>query len=145
MHMPSAVAVPLCRVLPGTGGVAHHWGGMTVEARELLLTRGITAYRAAGEYAEADGVIHWEHDDLSSIDSDDVTWYVDASLIDAKLGHLARLGVAMIGVGIVTISGDTGVYINGISAGSGALAQYGACDLVKLATDTWLAVGLTVA
>ena len=57
----------------------------------------------------------------------------------------AKLSIAMIGAGVVTITGDTGVYINGISAGSGALAQYGACDLVKLATDTWLAVGLTVA
>jgi len=56
----------------------------------------------------------------------------------------AKLSIAMIGAGVVTITGDTGVYINGISAGSGALAQYGACDLVKLATDTWLAVGLTV-
>tara|TARA_R110000803_G_scaffold204233_1_gene270129 strand:- start:53 stop:751 length:699 start_codon:yes stop_codon:yes gene_type:complete len=57
----------------------------------------------------------------------------------------AKLSIAMIGAGVVTITGDTGVYINGISAGSGALVQYGACDLVKLATDTWLAVGLTVA
>lgn len=57
----------------------------------------------------------------------------------------AKLSIAMIGAGVVTITGDTGVYINGISAGSGDLAQYGACDLVKLATDTWLAVGLTVA
>jgi len=57
----------------------------------------------------------------------------------------AKLSIAMIGAGVVTITGDTGVTINGVSAGSGALAQYGACDLVKLATDTWLAVGLTVA
>ena len=57
----------------------------------------------------------------------------------------AKLSIWMAGAGVTTITGDTGVTINGVSAGSGDLAQYGACSIVKIATDTWLAVGLTVA
>lgn len=57
----------------------------------------------------------------------------------------AKLSIWMAGAGVTTITGDTGVTINGVSAGSGDLAQYGACSIVKTATDTWLAVGLTVA
>lgn len=57
----------------------------------------------------------------------------------------AKLSIWMAGAGVTTVTGDTGVTINGVSAGSGDLAQYGACSIVKTATDTWLAVGLTVA
>jgi len=57
----------------------------------------------------------------------------------------AKLSIWMAGAGVTTVAGDTGVSINGVSAGSGDLAQYGACSVVKTATDTWLAVGLTVA
>jgi hypothetical protein len=32
-----------------------------------------------------------------------------------------------------------------VSAGSGDLAQYGAASLLKIATNEWLAVGITVA
>lgn len=55
-----------------------------------------------------------------------------------------RIDVFMQGAGVITIQGDTGVTLNGVSAGSGDLAQYGACSLYKVATNTWLAVGLTV-
>ena len=57
----------------------------------------------------------------------------------------ARVDIHMKGAGVTTITGDTGVTINGVSAGSGALAQYGAASLLKVGTDTWLATGLTVA
>jgi len=56
-----------------------------------------------------------------------------------------RIDVYMQGAGVITVTGDTGVTFNGVSAGSGDLEQYGACSLYKVATDTWLAVGLTVA
>lgn len=55
------------------------------------------------------------------------------------------IAIQMIGVGVTTISGDTGVTINGISAGSSAMAQYQTITLVKIATDTWLATGGTFA
>jgi len=56
-----------------------------------------------------------------------------------------RIDVWMKGAGVTTITGDTGVTVNGVSAGSGDLAQYGACSLLKVGTDTWLAGGITVA
>ena len=55
-----------------------------------------------------------------------------------------RIDVIMIGAGVTTVTGDTGVTVNGVSAGSGALAQYGACSLLKIGTDTWLCVGLDI-
>jgi hypothetical protein len=56
-----------------------------------------------------------------------------------------RIDVWMLGAGVTTITGDTGVTVNGVSAGSGDLAQYGACSLLKIDTNTWLAGGITVA
>lgn len=56
-----------------------------------------------------------------------------------------RVDVIMKGAGVTTITGDTGVTVNGVSAGSGALAQYGACSLLKVDTNTWLAAGITAA
>lgn len=57
----------------------------------------------------------------------------------------SKVDVIMMGAGVTTITGDTGVTVNDVSAGSGDLAQYGAASLVKLATDEWVAIGLTVA
>lgn len=46
------------------------------------------------------------------------------------------------GTGTTTISGDTGVTLNGVSAGSGDISgQYKAVALIKRATDTWFAGG----
>jgi hypothetical protein len=56
-----------------------------------------------------------------------------------------RIDVIMKGAGVTTITGDTGVTVNGVSAGSGDLAQYGAASLLKVDTNTWLAVGLETA
>lgn len=56
-----------------------------------------------------------------------------------------RIDVIMKGAGVTTITGDTGVTVNGVSAGSGDLAQYGACSLLKVDTNTWLATGITAA
>lgn len=50
--------------------------------------------------------------------------------------------VMMKGAGTTTITGATGVTVNGVSAGSGDLsAQWGAVSLYKSATDTWYAMG----
>lgn len=46
------------------------------------------------------------------------------------------------GAGLTTITGDTGVTVNGTSAGSVViLSQYQGVSLIKIATDTWIASG----
>lgn len=53
-----------------------------------------------------------------------------------------RIEVVMGGAGVTTITGDTGVTVNGVSAGSGAInTQYQGVVLTKIATNTWLASG----
>lgn len=57
-----------------------------------------------------------------------------------KIG--TRIEVVMGGAGVTTITGDTGVTLNGVSAGSGAInTQYQGVVLTKTATDTWLVSG----
>lgn len=54
----------------------------------------------------------------------------------------ATMNVVQIGAGVTTIEGDTGVTVNGVSAGSGDLTdQYQGVTLLKIATDTWIASG----
>lgn len=53
-----------------------------------------------------------------------------------------QVDISQIGAGVTSVAGDTGVTVNGVSAGTGALsAQYGSVTLVKLATNTWLMTG----
>jgi hypothetical protein len=50
--------------------------------------------------------------------------------------------VAQTGAGATTIQGDTGVTVNGSSAGSEEIsAQYAGASLIKIATDSWLVMG----
>jgi hypothetical protein len=56
-----------------------------------------------------------------------------------------RVDIWMKGAGVTTVQGDTGVTVNGVSAGSVALEQYGAVSITKIATDTWLLAGGAVA
>jgi hypothetical protein len=56
-----------------------------------------------------------------------------------------RIDLVNLGAGEVTVSGDTGVTINGVSAGSFTLAQYAGASLLKIDTNTWLAPNSTVA
>lgn len=50
--------------------------------------------------------------------------------------------VVMKGAGATTITGATGVTVNGVSAGSVTIsAQYQGVSLLKVATDTWIASG----
>lgn len=52
------------------------------------------------------------------------------------------INVLQIGAGVTTITGDTGVTLNGVSAGSGDIGnQYQGVSLLKIATDTWVASG----
>jgi hypothetical protein len=53
-----------------------------------------------------------------------------------------EIDIVWLGAGEVTIEGDTGVTLNGVSAGSTAItAQYGGATIKKIATDTWLVFG----
>lgn len=63
---------------------------------------------------------------------------------NASVGYAVgtQVDVSQLGAGVTSIEGDTGVTVNGVSAGTGALsAQYGSVTLLKLATDTWLLTG----
>jgi len=42
-----------------------------------------------------------------------------------------------LGLGTTTISGDTGVAVNGVSAGSSTLSQFGGTAIMKTGTDAW--------
>jgi hypothetical protein len=58
----------------------------------------------------------------------------------------AKIVIYMIGAGVVTITGDTGVTVKGVSAGTGDMAQYEAVCLKKIDTNEWLAIGnITIA
>ena len=53
-----------------------------------------------------------------------------------------RIDVVMLGSGTTTVTGGSGVTVNGVSTGSGAIAaQYAAVSCLKLATDTWILMG----
>lgn len=54
----------------------------------------------------------------------------------------STITVAQIGAGATSITGDTGVTLNGVSAGSGAIvAQWDEVTLYKSATNTWYVTG----
>ena len=53
-----------------------------------------------------------------------------------------RIDVVMLGAGTTTVTGGSGVTVNGVSTGSGAIAaQYASASCLKIATDTWLLIG----
>lgn len=55
---------------------------------------------------------------------------------------VTRVDIVQQGAGVTTITGDTGVTLNGVSAGSADIsAQYGAVSLWKRGTDTWVMAG----
>lgn len=52
------------------------------------------------------------------------------------------ISVSMIGSGTTTVTGDTGVSVNGVSGGGAAIsAQYTGVTLLKIGTDAWLMEG----
>jgi hypothetical protein len=54
----------------------------------------------------------------------------------------SRVDIVQYGAGTTTIAGDTGVTVNGASAGSGDMSeQYGAVTLYKRGTDEWIVIG----
>ena len=53
-----------------------------------------------------------------------------------------RIDVVMLGAGTTTVTGGSGVTVNGVSTGSGAIAaQFAAVSCLKLDTNTWLLMG----
>ncbi|MGY3436451.1 MULTISPECIES: hypothetical protein [unclassified Marinovum] len=53
-----------------------------------------------------------------------------------------EIEVVALGAGVVTITGDTGVTINGVAAGSADVAaQWQGAVLRKYDTDAWLLIG----
>ena len=48
-----------------------------------------------------------------------------------------RIDCGMLGVGVTSLTADTGVTLNGVSAGSVTLTQYGGGALYKVGTDEW--------
>ena len=63
---------------------------------------------------------------------------------NASVAFAAGTVIAVIqkGTGVTTITGDTGVSVNGVSGGSGAInTQYNGASLLYLGSDTWIASG----
>lgn len=53
-----------------------------------------------------------------------------------------RIDVVMLGSGTTSVTGGSGVTLNGVSTGTGAIAaQYASASCLKIATDTWLLIG----
>jgi len=55
-----------------------------------------------------------------------------------------RIDVVMLGAGTTTITGASGVTLNGVASpttGGAIAAQYAAASCLKIATDTWLLIG----
>ena len=53
-----------------------------------------------------------------------------------------RIDVVMLGAGTTTITGGSGVTVNGVSTGSGAIsAQYAAVSCLKIDTNIWILMG----
>jgi len=53
-----------------------------------------------------------------------------------------RIDIMMLGSGTTTVTGGSGVTLNGVSTGSGAIsAQFAAVSCIKLATNTWVLMG----
>ena len=80
---------------------------------------------------------------LNSASAVAVTIPTNASI--AFTADETRIDLVNLGAGEVTVSGDTGVTVNGVSAGSFTLAQYAGASLLKIDTNTWLAPNSTVA
>ena len=54
----------------------------------------------------------------------------------------AQVDLFQLGAGTTTVEGDTGVTVNGVSAGAGDLsAQFAGVTLLKIATNTWVMIG----
>ena len=63
---------------------------------------------------------------------------------NATIAHStgAQIDVIMLGAGVTSITADTGVTLNGVSTGTGAMtAQYGAVTLLRISSDVWTASG----
>ena len=122
----------------------------TVTAQSIadLSTSGITAEEAAAGtdrnetgttdtlvLTDADNKIVWMNNAASNV----VTIPTNASV---AFPTGTKLTVMQEGAGETTVTGDTGVTVNGVSAGSKVVsAQFGGVVLQKRATNTWIVTG----
>lgn len=68
-------------------------------------------------------------------DANTLTIPAEAS-VDFDVGTM--IYALMLNTGVTTITGDTGVSVNGVSAGTIALTQYGMALLYKRGADDWI-------
>jgi len=63
---------------------------------------------------------------------------------NATIAHTdgAQIDVVMLGAGVTSVTGGTGVTLNDVSAGTGVLTRYQATTLVRISSDVWVAPGL---
>lgn len=54
----------------------------------------------------------------------------------------AQIDIIMLGAGVTSVTADTGVTLNGVSAGTGVLAQYQGCTLLRVSSNVWVAPAL---
>ena len=53
-----------------------------------------------------------------------------------------RIDIVMLGSGTTSVTGASGVTLNGVNGGTGAIsAQFAAVSCLKIATDTWILMG----
>ena len=53
-----------------------------------------------------------------------------------------RIDIVMLGSGTTSVTGTSGVTVNGVNGGTGAIsAQFAAVSCLKIATDTWILMG----
>ncbi|PQO23071.1 hypothetical protein C2I36_09840 [Rhodobacteraceae bacterium WD3A24] len=77
--------------------------------------------------------------EMTSATANTVTIPAEAS-VDFPVGALVN--ISQVGAGTTTIAGDTGVTLNGVSAGSCTIdAQWGGAGLYKRAADAWVVQG----
>ena len=93
---------------------------------------GASAYTFAA--TDAGKIVTHNHGSASTFTID------DEATVPMVIG--TQIDIYQLGAGVLSIKGDTGVTLNGVSAGTGAInGQYKAVSIFKIATDTWAMAG----
>ena len=122
-------------------------GALVSDALDTLDTASTPSVIAAGTDNNQTGTAYT----LVLTDADNKTVYMDNAAANvltiptnASVAFAVgtKINVMMEGAGVTSITGDTGVTVNGVSAGSGDINnQYQGVTLAKRATNTWLVIG----
>ena len=113
-------------------------GKMTIEGNEALTA--VTDINAQTDTAHTLLIGEAGHTITMSNASANVLTIPANSAVAFVIGTV--INIIMGGAGVTSITGDTGVTLNGTSAGTGAMTtQYQAVSLLKVATNTWFASG----